>query len=139
MFSRIPLIMASVIMKHIFNDKRLEEVLKSLFHEKNAYFSKSSGIKLLKMLSLYILRGSKLPVQNYVEILNEVSEKAGEVGMTTAELLRKEGEKKGIEKGIEKGKIDAIEKMLAKGCDWAFITGITGFTRREYEKRKKSK
>ena len=134
LFTRVPLIIATSILKHIFNNKQFETIFKGLVNEESAFLSKSSGLRFLKMVSLYILQSTKIPVDNYISLLQEVSDEAGEVGMTTAELLKKEGK---IE-GKTEGKIEAVEKMLENGFDWDTIVKITGISRLKFNQFKKT-
>jgi predicted transposase/invertase (TIGR01784 family) len=52
-----------------------------------------------------------------------------------------EGEKSGLVKGREEGqrleKMATVESMLAKQCDWDFISSICGITKQEYREWKK--
>jgi hypothetical protein len=47
--------------------------------------------------------------------------------------------KERYEAGIQFGKLEDIENMLQKDCEWSFITDITGVTKSQYEKLKKKK
>ena len=50
--------------------------------------------------------------------------------MTMEEEILQRGEQRGIERGIEQGlrkkALEDARKMLARGCDWEFVTDITG-------------
>jgi predicted transposase/invertase (TIGR01784 family) len=50
--------------------------------------------------------------------------------MTIAESWLQEGIAKGKAEGLEEGirasKLEDARKMLTRGCEWAFITDITG-------------
>jgi len=53
-----------------------------------------------------------------------------------AQELREErakGESRGIAKGAQQNQLKVIERMLAKGSTWDFITEVTGMEQREYE------
>ena len=43
------------------------------------------------------------------------------------------GEARGFERGLELDKIDVIQGMLAKGCEWSFIEDITHLNQSGYE------
>ena len=46
--------------------------------------------------------------------------------MTIADTLREEGRAEGLAEGIHFTKLEGARKMLARGCDWDFVTEITG-------------
>ncbi len=131
LFNRAPLIIAASVMKHIFDEKQFETILKAIFSDKSPFLSKTAGLSFLKVLSLYIIDSTKIPTENYYSILGEVSQEARDIGMTTGELLRKEG--------VEKAKIETIERMLEKGYNWPEITDITDINKSDYGKFKKRK
>ena len=150
MFSQVPLIIAASVMKHIFDDSSFDSHLKRLFKEKKQFFNKTTGHRLLKSLLFYIWEGTKVSEEDISNVLDELSKEAKEVGMTTADKLRKEGELKGELKGKLEGelkgklkgeletKLETIKNMLKKDCEWKFITDITGITKSKYQKLLKS-
>jgi predicted transposase/invertase (TIGR01784 family) len=61
------------------------------------------------------------------ELTMTMEEQILERGMKKGlEQGREEGLEQGLEKGLRQKALEDARKMLAKGCDWAFITEITG-------------
>jgi predicted transposase/invertase (TIGR01784 family) len=46
--------------------------------------------------------------------------------MTMEEEILQRGEKRGIEQGLRQKALEDARKMLDRGCDWTFITDVTG-------------
>jgi predicted transposase/invertase (TIGR01784 family) len=49
------------------------------------------------------------------------------------EWFKQEGIEEGIEQGIRTSKLEDARKMLDRGCDWAFVTDITGIKPEDLE------
>ena len=49
-----------------------------------------------------------------------------EVTMTWEEQILIRGKAEGLEEGIRASKLEDARKLLDRGCDWAFVTDITG-------------
>ena len=70
---------------------------------------------------MYILNATKIPWETFIETVKKnMSEREGELAMTTAELLIQKGEQIGLHKGrqegeqiwLHKGKIEALLEVM---------------------------
>lgn len=111
------------------NREKLENFIKlskDLFYE-------DSGLKIIHKLLLYLYATNELnPVEMKEAISRLISNDKGNIAMTTAERLMKQGFEQGIKQGIEEGieeakKEDAL-KMLKKGYPVQEIAEITGLS-----------
>lgn len=92
-------------------------------------FYEDSGLKIIKKLLLYLYTTNEInPVEMKATISRLISEDKGNIAMTTAERLMKQGFEKGIEKGIEDAKKEDALKMLKKGYAIQDIIEITGLS-----------
>ena len=72
-----------------------------------------SEMEFLVTITIYVLHTTEIPISKLVEIVEKnVSQRGGEMIMTTAEKLIEEGIRKGEEIGIRKGKLEGIEALL---------------------------
>jgi len=89
---------------------------------------KDLAYRFLRVVLRYIFKRSDTQVREALSYALHPATR--EVTMTWEEQLIQQGEQAGIEKGIEQGvrasKLDDARKMLDRGCDWEFITSITG-------------
>jgi len=104
-------------------------------------FYEESGIKIIQKLLLYIYSVKDINHMKVKESISRlISDDKGEVAMTTAERLDKQGFERGIEQGIEKGilkgKLEDVERMLLENIDIKLISKITGLPKDQIEKLK---
>ncbi len=124
-----------VVLYTFKNIKRFEdrEKLENFVKLSKDLFYEESGLTIIKKLLLYLYTTNEInPVEMKETINRLISAEKGNIAMTTAERLMKEGFEKGIEEGIEKGieeakKEDAL-KMLKKGYPIQDIIEITGLS-----------
>ncbi len=131
------------LMKYINNTDFLEkfkEIMKKM--EKNIDID---DLNYMKTITIYILSTTEIDVKEFVKVVKEnVSEKGGEIIMTTAEKLMNEGRERGIQQGIQQGieqgkykeKVDIAKLSLKKGLDVETIAIITGLSVDELKKIK---
>jgi hypothetical protein len=77
---------------------------------------------LRKFFAFWIVEG-KLQVAQQRELDRRLKE------MDMPEIIDwwiQEGEAKGLEQGIRSSKLETARNLLAKGCDWEFVTDVTG-------------
>ena len=60
----------------------------------------------------YILQATEIATDNLVKSIAGITEKGGEIAMTTAEKLRQEGLQKGLQKGRQEGSYKMMVTMV---------------------------
>jgi predicted transposase/invertase (TIGR01784 family) len=129
MFKQKILITTLLLMKNIYNKEKLKKYLKEYISVCKMLFESKQNERYLKTIVTYLLYGSGLQVDCIIETMKSVSEKGGQLAMSTATKLIKMGElkgmEKGIEKGIEKGKIEIVKNMLQIGMEIEKIKILT--------------
>ncbi|MFH2091438.1 MAG: Rpn family recombination-promoting nuclease/putative transposase [Pseudomonadota bacterium] len=102
-FKAVSLRIALLIMKNIFDQQKLEHYLTQFLEIGRAYFQETQGLKFLEAVINYILQATEIEPDKLVKSVACISEKGGDIAMTTAEKLRQEGRQEGIQKGIQEG------------------------------------
>lgn len=101
---------------------------------KKIYHLIKGNVKVIKMFTLYILTNANIEPKELKELTSdELSEKEGEVIMTTAERLISQGMERGIEKGKKENSIEVAKKMLKLGADIDFVSKSTDLSIKEVE------
>jgi predicted transposase/invertase (TIGR01784 family) len=134
------------IMKHIFSADGTLAVAKSL-SPRLGNLPADQALRSLRILLEYILRSGDTTlrdtlIQNLHPNLKEstmtIADTLRQEGraeaesefVTMADTLRQEGKAEGKVEGLEQGiratKLEDARRMLARGCDWDFITDING-------------
>lgn len=108
-----------LIMKNIFDQKGLEHHLIQFLEIGRSYFQEEQGLKFLEAVINYILQATEIETNKFVKMITCISEKGGEVAMTTAERLRQEGRQEGSYKMIvslvrNAGKKGLSEEVIAQ-------------------------
>jgi hypothetical protein len=93
---------ALLIMKNIFDQQKLEHHLTQFLEIGRAYFQETQGLKFLEAVINYILQATEIEPDKLVKSVACISEKGGDIAMTTAEKLRQEGMQKGARKACRK-------------------------------------
>lgn len=107
------------LMKYIYSEN-LTEKLKEIF--KMFSYIEGKNLDYISTVTIYIMNTTEIEIKELAKIVTEtISEKGGEIAMTTAQKLRKEG----IEEGIEKEKIITAERLLAKQMSFEEVAEIT--------------
>ena len=112
-------------------DFESREKLENFIKLSKDLFYEDSGLKIIQKLLLYLYATNEVNPVNMKEAISRlISNDKGNIAMTTAEKLMKEGFEQGIKQGIEKGIEEAKEedavKMLKKGYPIQEIAEITG-------------
>ena len=112
-------------------DFESREKLENFIKLSKDLFYEDSGLKIIQKLLLYLYATNEVNPVNMKEAISRlISNDKGNIAMTTAERLMKEGFEQGIKQGIEEGIGKGIEKdavkMLKKGYPVEEIADITG-------------
>jgi hypothetical protein len=99
-FELASLRVALLIMKNIFDQKGLEHHLIQFLEIGRSYFQEEQGLKFLEAVINYILQATEMETDKLVKSIAGITEKGGEIAMTTAEKLRQEGLQKGRQEGM---------------------------------------
>jgi predicted transposase YdaD len=78
-------------MKNIFDQQKLEHHLAQFLEIGLAYFQETQGLKFLEAVINYILQATEIETDKLVQSIAGISEKGGDIAMTTAEKFRQEG------------------------------------------------
>lgn len=114
-----------LLMKHIFNETYFAEHFSEIFSSGAQLFELEEGERFLISILMYIFSTTELESDLVIQKLSQISQKGGEIAMTTAMKLKEEG--------IKEGKIEDARKMLVKGYPVDDIVSITGLSRKEVE------
>jgi len=101
-FRKVSLELALLMMRNIFNESELERNLKDFFEIGRHYFEEDEGLRFLESVIRYLYSSTEIEVSKVVNTIKEISEKGGEISMTTAAKL------------IEKGKIEGEKALLIR-------------------------
>ena len=103
-FKAVSLRIALLIMKNIFDQRKLEHLLTQFLEIGRAYFEEARGLKFLEAVINYILQASEIEPDKLIKSIARISEKGEDIAMTTAEKLRQEGIQKGRQEGRQEGR-----------------------------------
>ncbi|MGD9731512.1 MAG: hypothetical protein AB7U45_04955 [Desulfamplus sp.] len=78
-------------MKNIFNQEELERHLSQFLEIGTSFFQQEQGLKFLESIINYILQATEIQTDIVVSSISIITEKGGEMAMSTAERLRQEG------------------------------------------------
>ena len=115
-FKRVSLEIALLVMRNILNEKELEKDLKDFLEIGRHYFEEEEGLKFLESVIRYLYSSTEIEVGKVVNTIKDISEKGGEMGMTTAAKL--------IEKGKIEGKIEGLKEAIEIGLELKY--GVEG-------------
>ncbi|HXP91376.1 MAG TPA: Rpn family recombination-promoting nuclease/putative transposase [Fibrobacteria bacterium] len=119
--------LALELMRAIFSPSDVSRLIERLSPEDGPP-DRDLAFRFLRVVLRYIFRRSGTTVREALALnLHPVTR---EQTMTMEEEILRRGEERGVERGIEQGlrlaRLDDARKMVAEGCDWSFITRITG-------------
>ncbi|SLM28686.1 transposase [Desulfamplus magnetovallimortis] len=126
-FSLASLRIALLIMKNIYDQEELTRHLVQFLELGCSFFKEEQGLKFLESVINYILQVTEIETDMLVKSITCITEKGGELAMTTAERLREEGLQKGIRKGIQKGynmMVSLVRNAEKKGLSEEIIAQI---------------
>jgi predicted transposase/invertase (TIGR01784 family) len=103
---------------------QLEHYLTQFLEIGRAYFQETQGLKFLEAVINYILQATEIEPDKLVQSVASISEKGGDIAMTTAEKLRQEGMQKGIQKGSHKTMVSLVRNAKKNGLSEEMIAQI---------------
>jgi len=119
---------ALLIMKNIFDQQKLEHHLVQFLEIGRTYFQEEQGLKFLEAVINYILQATEIETDKLVDSVARISEKGGEIAMTTAEKIRQRGLQEGLQKGLQKGRqqtmVSLVRNARKKGLSEELIAQI---------------
>jgi len=92
------------------------------------YFKEEDRLRFLESVCRYVYAATKIDADAIIKTVDALPKSAREVIMTTAEKLRKEGQKE--------AKLEDARKMLEEGFDEKLIVKITGLSQEAVRKLK---
>jgi predicted transposase/invertase (TIGR01784 family) len=130
-FNNVATKIASLLMKNIYDEKKLLKNLVDFLNIGALYFREEKGLRFLEAVIRYLMSNLDIQATNVIKkSIEAISFEGAKTVMTIAESL--------IEKGIEKGErqkaIDTAKRMLAQGFDVTLISKITDLTEEEIRK-----
>ncbi len=123
-FTLASLRIALLMMKNIFNQEALEQHLSQYLEIGSSFFQQEQGLKFLESIINYILQATEIQTDIVVSSISLITEKGGEMAMSTAEKLRQEGMQKGIQKGGYKMMVSMVQNAAKKGLSEEIIAQI---------------
>jgi len=123
-FKAASLRIALLIMKNIFDQQKLEHHLTQFLEIGRAYFQETQGLKFLEAVINYILQATEIEPDKLVQTVACISEKGGDIAMTTAEKLRQEGIQKGRQAGSHKTMVSLVRNAKKNGLSEEMIAQI---------------
>lgn len=115
-----------LLMKKVFQEVELVRQLTDIFAIGDYFHDLEDEEKVLILISMiiYLYKTTRIDKDVLRNALSKISPKGGELALTTAEKLRKEG----LEQGMEKANRENAIKMIREKADFAFIQRITGLS-----------
>jgi predicted transposase/invertase (TIGR01784 family) len=123
-FKAASLRIALLIMKNIFDQQKLEHHLSQFLEIGRAYFQETQGLKFLEAVINYILQATEIETTRLVKSVACISDKGGDIAMTTAEKLRQEGIQKGRQEGSYKMMVSLVRNAKKNGLSEEMIAQI---------------
>lgn len=113
MFQMLSLKTGVLVMKHIFDEpEKLINELENIFEYLHKLLETENGRNLFETTLIYLYSNLKNDKEKVTEKLRQISPKSGEIALTIAQQLQKEGRLKGIEETIRKVAITMIRQGL---------------------------
>ena len=119
-FRKVSLEISLLLMKNVFDERELERNLKGFFEIGRQYFEEEEGLRFLESVIRYLYSSTEIEVDKVVNTIKEISERGGELGMTTAMKLIEKGKAEGK---IE-GKIEGLKEAIEIGLELKY--GVEG-------------
>jgi predicted transposase/invertase (TIGR01784 family) len=123
-FKAASLRIALLIMKNIYDQQKLEHHLTQFLEIGRAYFQETQGLKFLEAVINYILQATEIEPEKLVQSVASISDKGGDIAMTTAEKLRQEGMQEGHQEGSYKTMVSLVRNAKKNGLSEEMIARI---------------
>ncbi len=94
-FNRVSTKITCLFLKNIFDEKVLRKYLQDFLMLGKLYYEEEKGLKFLESVLRYIYNATDIASEDVINVTKEISFKGGEIAMTTAMKLRKEGKREG--------------------------------------------
>jgi len=134
-FDNLFLKTALLVMKNIFDDRKLEAHLSDYFSIAKIYYEEEKGLKFLEAVIRYLFyTKDENKKEDLVKIIEQIPFRGEEIAMTIAEKYIHMGEKRGEEKGKIEGKTETAVNMLKDGFEMIKIHKYTGLPLDEIKK-----
>ena len=138
-FDNLFLKTALLVMKNIFDDKKILANLIDYFNIAKIYYEEERGLKFLEAVIRYLFYTKDEAKQEVlIKIIEQIPIRGEEIAMTIAEKYIHMGEKRGEEKGKIEGKIEGkiatAVKMIQKKYDIQTIAELTELPLEEIKK-----
>jgi predicted transposase/invertase (TIGR01784 family) len=115
-FTGVSLEITLLLMKNIYDKKKLRQTLESFLEIGRLFFKQEKGLRFLESVIRYIYNATEIESYEVIEAVKKISQKGGELAMTTAMKLMEKGRKEGIKEGIKEGEskvlLDWIKFLL---------------------------
>ncbi len=128
MFQEKQLQIGLLLMKNIFHDNTLLDLLKYIFSNTIDLPDKQYEREFYESITSYIYHSSKINIQKFIEIMETMTTQHSKTFISTAMQLKMEGELKGRIEGIENEKKRVAFNLITEGLDNQFIKKITGLS-----------
>lgn len=122
-FGMRPVRVAVELMRAIFTPEEVKSLMERLTPD-DGPLDRDLAIRFLRVVLRYIFRRSDTALHEALAL--NLHPELREQTMTMEEEVLQRGIGQGIEQGIRSSKLEDARKMLDRGCDWAFVTDITG-------------
>ena len=126
------------LMKYIYSENlldKLREIFKILSHISD------TNLDYISTITIYLMSTTEIEIKELAKIMTEtISEKGGEIAMTTAQKIKKEGINEGINlgrmEGLKEGLKTTAKNLLNLGMTYNVIATATGLSIAEIENLK---
>ncbi len=129
LYHSVKLRMSLLLFKNIFNNHALKSNFFRIFEELPELLKQRQGTDFFIRLLQYLFYGSDLEPAYITETIKQISEKGGDLAMSTAEKLIQRGK----QQGVKQGKKEDAKIMIEQGFKNETICKITGLTPDEVE------
>ncbi len=127
-----------LVMKSIFNVNYLVNNLSYILGVGKDYYLTDEGADFLETIIRYLLSTTEITTQSIIDNIKKTSDKGGNIVMTTAAKLMKEGREEGLEQGLTKGKLEGkledAKSLKTLGVEIDIISKATGLSEEEIKK-----
>ena len=142
-YKSIALQMSLLVLKYIFSKKELKSHFFRIFEKLPELLKAYEGRDLYTSILAYLFYSSDLETTYVIDNIQKISNKGGEIAMSTAEKLIQQGKQEGIHEGMQKGmqkgrqegmqksKKEVAQRMIQEGFSDEVIARITGLNQDE--------
>ena len=125
LFEQKQLQVGLLLMKNIFDDNNLLDLLTNIFSNTLNLSNKEREKQFYETITTYIYYSSKINFQKYIDIMETLTTEHSDTFVSTAMQLKREGKLEGEITGIEKEKRRTAFLMIQKGYSNEIIMDLT--------------